>query len=90
MTADVPTGLVVVHVRLALQVLAPAAMVQEEDESASVPVAAETTSGAKTVRVIVANLAMPVATIKARRRSVAFIISYSRPGGICSKSCHPR
>ena len=36
-TADVPTGLVVVHVRLTLQVLAPAPMVHEGAAGVSVP-----------------------------------------------------
>ena len=37
MTVDVPTGLVVVHVRLTLQVLAPAPMVHEGAAGVSVP-----------------------------------------------------
>src|ERR1039458_9721056 len=37
MTADVPTGLVVLHVRLTVQVLAPAAMLHDGDAGVSVP-----------------------------------------------------
>jgi len=80
-TADVPIGLVVAHVRLTLQVLAPAAMVHEEDESVSVPVAAETTSGAKIVKVTAANLAMPLATFEAGRQRATEAMSFSRAAG---------
>ena len=38
MTFDVLTGLVVLHVRLTVQLLAPAAIVQDEGESVRVPV----------------------------------------------------
>ena len=81
MTADVETGLVVVHVRLTVQVLALAAMVQEGAAGVSVPdmVAAETTSGAKTVKVVAANIAIPEATVEASRRRVTLVMSSSRP-----------
>jgi hypothetical protein len=36
-TEDVPTGLVVLHVRLTLQLLAPAAMLHEGDAGVRVP-----------------------------------------------------
>src|SRR5687768_3258918 len=39
-TADVPTGLVVLHDMLTLQLLAPGAMLHDDDESVSVPVVA--------------------------------------------------
>jgi hypothetical protein len=45
-TADVPTGFVVLHDTLTLQLLAPAAMVHDDDDSVSVPVAAAATVNA--------------------------------------------
>ena len=75
------TGLVVVHVSVTVQVLEPAAMTQEGAAGVSVPdmVAAETASGAKIVKVVAANIAMPVTTLEANRLRVTLTTSSSKP-----------
>ena len=50
--AEVPTGLVVLHVRLTLQLLAPEAMMHEEDAGVRVPAAEKAGRGAKRVKMI--------------------------------------